>query len=166
MRNVLHECHFGQSEILFVSCRLSGCGNSNIRPGSLPCAWSIGVSGRTSTGRGAYMQVRGHQWDGTCCCWPQNLKGGVLWSLGKFGHQSLSPASPITDPLILLTPTSSSRPHLLAGSPNQTLYPPTSQHKAKPIPLQQHNEKAHVRSHTPTQDDDVLFLGDLPCHVA
>ena len=33
-----------------VSCRLLGCGNANIRPGARPCAWSIGVSGRTSTG--------------------------------------------------------------------------------------------------------------------
>ena len=41
-------------------------------PGSHPCPWSTSVLGRTSTGSGAYMLVRGHQREGTCCCWPHS----------------------------------------------------------------------------------------------
>ena len=66
-----------------VSCRLLGCRLANMQPGSRPYAWLF------STGSGACMQVRGHQWAGTCCRWPHSAMPSPCLLLLDLGPKGL-----------------------------------------------------------------------------
>ena len=66
-----------------VSCRLLGCRRANMQPGSRPYAAVFSIGSR------AYMQVRGHQWAGTCFCWPHSAMPSPCLFLLDLGPKGL-----------------------------------------------------------------------------
>ena len=66
---------------------------------SAVACWAVGVQtcsqahartpGRFSIGSGAYMQVRGHQWAGTCFCWPHSAMPSPYLLLLVIGPKGL-----------------------------------------------------------------------------
>ena len=72
---------FLPSPLYQVSCRLLGRGSANVWPGSRPCAWSISMSGRSSTGQGGGGGGGGHAFT-LFARWTRGLDSGLDTSLG------------------------------------------------------------------------------------
>ena len=66
-----------------VSCRLLGCRLANMSQAHAR------MPGCFSTGSGACMQVRGHQWASTCCRWPHSAMPSLCLLLLDLGPKGL-----------------------------------------------------------------------------